>query len=90
MTDIQKGLPNISFTNSNFKLGRKTANDILDAGPGHHTVVEFDSEESTDDVKSFLNGARYICKQHPNVKVARRTDKSTGMIRIYVINNENG
>ncbi len=85
MTDIQKGLPAIPLSNENFKRGRKTAHDILDAGPGHHTAVEFNNEEK-EDLKSFLNGCRYISKQHATLKVARRTDKSSGVATVYVIN----
>ena len=46
MTDIQKGLPNISNTNGNFKKGRDAASDLINAGPGHHTVTEFGPEQA--------------------------------------------
>ena len=87
MTDIQKGLPNLTITNENFKRGRKTAYDILDAGPGHHTMVEFNVEDK-EDLKSFINGCRYIAKSHDTLKVVRRTDKDVGMAKVYVINQD--
>lgn len=86
MTKIEKGIPEITSANGNFKRGRKVASDILDAGPGHHTVVEFDEREDDADVHAFVGGARYTVREHPNMKVARRTDKETGIIKIYIIN----
>lgn len=87
MTEIKKGLPNISTTNGHFKKGRQVASDLINAGPGHHTVVEFGPNQ-TEDMKSFSNGARYIAKQNPTLKVARRADSDKGVINVYVINED--
>ena len=85
MTDIQKGIPEISKANGNFKLGRKTAKDILEAGPGHHTVVEFDCQEDEGDITAFVGGCRYVANDHSALKVARRTVKKEGLIKVYVV-----
>lgn len=87
MTDIQKGLPTISTTNENFRRGRQAASDLVNAGPGHHTVVEFTTEQ-TNDMKSFSNGARYVAKQNSTIKVARRADKDSGLIKVYIIHED--
>ena len=87
MTDIQKGLPDINTTNGNFKKGRGAAFALLNAGPGHHTVTEFGTDQ-TEDMKSFSNGARYVAKQNPTIKVARRLDKGAGVVKIYIINQD--
>lgn len=87
MTDIQKGLPNISNTNGNFKKGRDAASDLINAGPGHHTVTEFGPEQA-EDMKSFSNGARYVAKQNPTLRVARRLDKGAGVVKIYIIHED--
>lgn len=89
MTEIHKGIPDFVGPNANFKRGRQAANDIANAGPGHHTVVEFDIRENPDDIKSFLGGARYVQRNHSTIKVARRTDSKSGVIKVYIINDNN-
>ena len=85
MTDILKGIPQLTPTNENFQLGRKAATDLVNAGPGHHTVVEFDQTQAND-LKSYTNGARYVAKSNSTIKVARRSDKQHGVIKVYIIN----
>lgn len=87
MTDIQKGLPAIASTNDNFRRGRQAASDLVNAGPGHHTVAEFTTEQAND-MKSFSNGARYVAKQNSTIKVARRADKNSGTVKVYIINED--
>jgi len=87
MTDIQKGLPDITSTNDNFRRGRQAASDLVNAGPGHHTVTEF-TPEQRDDMRSFSNGARYVAKENSTIKVARRSDKNSGMIKVYIIHED--
>ena len=88
MTDIKKGIPELSSINSNFKRGRKAASELAEAGPGHHSVTEFSLANGKEDLQSFVGGCQYVCKQHGSMKVVRRTDKTSGVMKVYMINGQ--
>lgn len=88
MTEIKKGIPELVPSNSNFKRGREAANKLAEAGPGHHSVTEFSIEEGKEDLNSFVGGCNYVCRKHGDtMKVVRRTDRTKGIMKVYVIND---
>ena len=85
MTDIKKGIPQITFTNEQFAKGRQAATDILEAGPGHHTEVHFQGDDLNENARSFVGGCRYVGKKHSTLKIVRRTLPDSTAV-VYVIN----
>lgn len=90
MTDISVspvrfGIPEfVSRKNGTFSLGRKTAESVAAAGPGHYAAASFGVDE-TSKISTFISGARYVTKSNPNIQAKRRkVDAST--IMIYVVN----